>query len=85
MTAVRYTLFKISRSVEGVSICDVLSFRLLPRDMGSALASLHPLCRLPCRGKEVPCKTIVYNSSGQEAYDTLEIPRIYLPMNFCYP
>jgi len=69
---------------EGVSICNDLPFRLLPRDMGSALASLHSLYRPRYGGKEVPCKTIVYNSPGQEAYDTLEISRFDLPMNFCY-
>ena len=59
-------------------------FDSLPRDISSALASLHSLCRPRCGGKEVPCKTIVYNSPGQEAYDTLEISRVDLPMNFCY-
>ena len=50
------------------------------------LCSCFPSFSLPSalRGKEVPCKTIVYNSPSQEAYDTLEISRFDLPMSFCY-
>ena len=59
-------------------------FDSLPGDISSALSLFHSTSCPRYGGKELPCKTIVYNSPGQEAYDTLEISRVDLSMNFCY-
>ena len=54
-----------------------------PGTVNTVLAHFYSLPWPGHRGKKVSAETAIDNSPGQEAHNTLKIPRIYLPMSLC--